>query len=186
MAVKKWCRARTAGGFGLGERVLFVMVGQGGRMRSFFIPGIASIVLLAGCQATPTFNPEDPAVVAAIESSLQAAMDGAARADADKVVAAFGEDATFVTGDVMLSGRGDIHARFRETYSGVASQVHTLREKRVRVLAPDVALVTATGEGTYTDQAGWTSEPVGLAVTIVFARQGGDWRAVHAHQSIAD
>ncbi|MFI5078690.1 MAG: nuclear transport factor 2 family protein [Vicinamibacteria bacterium] len=44
----------------------------------------------------------------------------------------------------------------------------------------------ATGEGTYTDKAGWTSEPVGLALTIVFVRQNGVWRAVHAHQSIAD
>jgi hypothetical protein len=44
----------------------------------------------------------------------------------------------------------------------------------------------ATAEGTYTDNAGWTSEPVGLAVTIVYVRENGAWRAVHAHQSIAD
>jgi hypothetical protein len=49
-----------------------------------------------------------------------------------------------------------------------------------------VALVTATAEGTYTDKAGWTSKPVGLGITIVFVRQDGAWRAVHAHQSIAD
>jgi uncharacterized protein (TIGR02246 family) len=155
-------------------------------MRHTPVTAVAATVLLVGCQATPTFNPEDPAVVAAIESHLQGAMDGAAKADAEQVVSVFGDDATFVTGDVMLSGLGDIRARFADTYSGVASQKQTAREKRVRVLSPDVALVTAIGEGTYTDKAGWTSEPVGLAVTIVFVRQNGVWRAVHAHQSIAD
>ncbi len=155
-------------------------------MRSPFVSAIAGAVLFVGCQATPTFNPEDPAVVAAIESRLQAVMDGAAKADTEQVVSVLADDATFITEDVMLSGLGDIRARFADTYSGLASQKHTVREKRVRILGPDVALVMATGEGTYTDKAGWTSEPVGLAVTIVFVRQNGVWRAVHAHQSIAD
>jgi uncharacterized protein (TIGR02246 family) len=155
-------------------------------MRSPLVSAVASAVLFAGCQATPTFNPDDPAIAAAIESRLQAAMDGAAKADTEQVVSGFADDATFVTEDVILSGLGDIRARFADTYSGLTSQQHTVREKRVRVLSPDVALVMATGEGTYTDKAGWTSEPVGLALTIVFVRQNGVWRAVHAHQSIAD
>jgi uncharacterized protein (TIGR02246 family) len=154
-------------------------------MSRLLLSSIAGAVLLVACQAAPTFNPEDPAVVAAIESRLQAVMDGAAKADTEEVVSVLADDATFITEDVMLSGLGDIRSRFADTYSGVASQSHTVREKRVRILGPDVALVIATGEGTYTDKAGWTSEPVGLAVTIVFVRQNGVWRAVHTHQSIA-
>ena len=57
--------------------------------------------------------------------------------------------------------------------------------KRVRILSPDVAIVIATSEGMYTDKAGWTSQPVGMGHTIVFVREGGEWRARHAHQSIA-
>ena len=155
-------------------------------MHRFLVLGIASAVVLAGCQTAPTFNPEDPAVVAAIESRLQSAIEGAAKADAEQVVAVFADDATFITGDVMLSGLGDVRARFADTYSGLQSQRHTVLEKRVRILGPDVALVMATAEGTYTDKAGWTSQPVGLAMTIVFVRQNNVWRAVHAHQSIAD
>jgi uncharacterized protein (TIGR02246 family) len=158
-------------------------------MRRVLASGIVGAVLLAGCQAkpapAPAFNPQDPAVVAEIESRLQAAMDGAAKANAEQVVAAVGEDATFVTGDVMLSGRDNIRTQFADTYSGLTSQTHSVREKRVRILAPDVALVVATGEGTYTDKAGWTSEPAGLALTLVYVRQNGAWRAVHAHQSVA-
>jgi uncharacterized protein (TIGR02246 family) len=154
-------------------------------MRRVSTAAVVSVVLLAGCQARPTFDPGEPAVKAEVEARLQAAIDGAAKADAEQVAAEFADDATFVTGDVMLSGLGDIRTSFADTYSGLTSQSHTVREKQVRILAPDVALVTATGEGTYTDKAGWTSPPVGLAVTIVFARQNGAWRAVHAHQSIA-
>ena len=155
-------------------------------MRSLMAVGIAGAALLVGCQAAPTFDPEDPAVVAALESQLKTAMEGAARVDAAEVLSIVGDDMTFITGDVMLSGRDTIRAQFEETYSGLESQQQTLFEKRVRILSPDVALVLATGEGTYTDKSGWTSEPVGLAITIVFARENGVWRAVHAHQSIAD
>jgi uncharacterized protein (TIGR02246 family) len=155
-------------------------------MRSPLVSGIVAALLFAGCQRTPAFNPEDPAVTAEISSSLQAAMDGAAKADVEQVVAALSDDATFVTGDVMLSGLANIRARFADTYSGLASQHHTVRQKQVRMVAPDVALLTVTGEGTYTDKAGWTSEPVGLALTLVYVRQNGAWRAVHAHQSIAN
>jgi hypothetical protein len=43
----------------------------------------------------------------------------------------------------------------------------------------------AVSEGTYTDKAGWTYEPVGIGITVVFVRENGQWRARHAHQSIA-
>ena len=155
-------------------------------MRRTFALAVAAAALLAGCQTKAPFDPEDPAVVAALESHLQTAMEGAARVDAAQVLGFADDDMTFITGDVMLSGRDTIRAGFEDTYSGLASQQQTLLEKRVRVLSPDVALVLATGEGTYTDKAGWTSEPVGLAITIVFVRENGVWRAVHAHQSIAD
>ena len=155
-------------------------------MRRALALTVVAGALLAGCQTKATFDPEDPAVVAALESHLQTAMEGAARVDAAQVLGFAADDMTFITGDVMLSGLDTIRAGFEDTYSGLASQQQALLEKRVRVLSPDVALVLATGEGTYTDKAGWTSEPVGLAVTIVFVRENDVWRAVHAHQSIAD
>jgi len=155
-------------------------------MRHSLALAVVAATLLAGCQARATFDPEDPAVVAALESELKTAMEGAASVDAAKVLSIAADDMTFITGDVMLSGLDTIRARFEDTYSDLASQKQTVLEKRVRILSPDVALVMATGEGTYTDKAGWTSEPVGLAITIVFVRKDGVWRAVHAHQSIAD
>jgi len=146
---------------------------------------LCAAVLAAACQ--PQFDPEDPAIVAALDSVVQAAMEGARQVDADRVLAmAEGEgELTFITGDVLLSGLESIRAQFQNTYAGLASQQQTVYEKRVRVLNPDVAIVMAIGEGTYTDKAGWTSPPVGIGTTIVFVREGGQWRARHAHQSIA-
>ena len=88
----------------------------------------AIVILGAGaCQPAP-FNPEDPAVIATIDSLLKNVMEGAAAADADRVL--------------------------------------------------------AFAEGTYTDKAGWTSDPVGIGTTIVFVKEDGQWRARHAHQSV--
>lgn len=150
-------------------------------------PLIAVIPWLVGCSAAPTFDPDDPRIVAEIESHLQSAMAGAAAADADRVLASAGGqgDLTFITGDVMLSGLETVRAQFEDTYANLEKQDQTIREKRVRILSPDVALVMAVGEGTYTDKAGWTSEPVGLGLTIVFVREDGTWRSRHAHQSVA-
>jgi uncharacterized protein (TIGR02246 family) len=147
-------------------------------------------VLLAGtgCQpAAAPFNPDDPAVVATIDSILKAAMEGSATANADKVLAMAdgGTDFTFITGDVLLSGFEPIREAFRTTFAGIKRQDQVLDQMKVRLLGPDVALLTAVGEGTYTDLAGWTSPPVGLGITVVFVREHGQWRARHAHQSIA-
>ena len=156
-------------------------------MRISVLMTLAVAALLAGCQAPVEFDPDDPAVVAEIQSILEDAMEGSRNVDADRALAmAAGEgELTFITGDLMLAGLDVIHAAFSDTYSGLEQQETTILEKRVRILSPDVAIVIATGEGTYTDKAGWTSEPVGMGYTIVFVREDGSWRARHAHQSIA-
>jgi uncharacterized protein (TIGR02246 family) len=149
---------------------------------------LIAVVPLSGCgRSASSLDPEDPEVIAQIESQLQSAMAGAAAADAGRVlaIAAGQNDLTFITGDVMLSGLETIRASFKDTYAEVAKQDQTIREKRVRLISPDVAILAAVGEGTYTDKAGWTSQPVGIGLTIVFVREDGTWRACHAHQSIA-
>lgn len=147
---------------------------------------LAAVCLLglAAC-GSPRFDPNDPKITATIDSLLQGAMAGAANVDADKVLSMAQSDLTFITGDVLLTGLDPIRAQFKKTYSNLVRQQQTVTEKRVRVLSPDVAIVLVVGEGTYTDKAGWTSPPVGIGTTIVFVRSNGQWRAVHAHQSIA-
>ena len=156
-------------------------------MRILMLATIACALLLTSCQAPVEFDPEDPVITAEIQSILAEAMEGSRNVDADRVLAmAEGEgELTFLTGDLLLSGLDVIHEAFADTYAGLESQETTVIEKRVRILSSDVAIVIATSEGTYTDKAGWTSEPVGMGHTIVFVRENGEWRARHAHQSIA-
>jgi len=160
-------------------------------MRSRVLLAGAFALALGGCQAKPAaFNPDDPGVVAAIDSIMNGAMQGAASVDADRVmtIAEGPGEFGFITGDIMLQGDSAIRERFRTTYLGVARQDQSVTARKVRLVAPDVALFTAVGEGTYTDKAGWTSPPVGLGLTVVFVRDpaSGKWQAQHAHQSLAE
>jgi len=152
---------------------------------------VCSALVIGGCggssaSSTATVDPNDAAITAAIDSLLNVALDGASRADADRVLepAAGTGEVTLLIGNVMLSGVDSIRARFRATYSGIERQDQKLYEKRVRVLTPDVAIATVIAEGTYTDKAGWTSEPVDIGTTLVFVKENGQWRIRHGHQSI--
>ncbi len=162
-------------------------------MRTIVVAFVLTCPLLGGCTApqgsrgVPTGD-EAQAIVARIGSMIDVVVDGAARVDADAVLApTAGEDSlTLVVGDVLLSGHDAILARFRESYEPLRSQEHTLVEKQIRLLGPDVALALVSAWGTYTDDAGWTSDPVGLGVTFVFVRRGDEWRLTHAHQSFIE
>jgi hypothetical protein len=155
------------------------------------VAALAALVLGAceGPASTADTGAADTeAVTAAIDSIIQRTMESAARVDAEGVLeASRGVDSvTMLIGDVILTGYEPILASFQDTYSGLREQQHTLLDKQIRVISPDVALAVLTGQGTYTDQAGWQSDPVGLGLTVVFVRRGDRWQAVHAHQSITD
>ena len=156
-------------------------------MRTIMPAVIAGAVLLVSCSQPADFDPDDPAAIAAIDSIIQVALDGSRDVDADRVLAmAEGEgEFTFITGDLMFTGLETIREDTEDTYAGLAGQAQTVLQKRIRLLSPDVAVLTAVSEGTYTDKAGWTSEPVGMGHTIIFVRENGEWRARHVHQSIA-
>jgi hypothetical protein len=64
------------------------------------------------------FDPEDPVISAVIDSIANAAREGSAQVDADRVLAmAEGEgELTFITGDVMLSGFERIHTAFKNMW----------------------------------------------------------------------
>ena len=150
---------------------------------------LCGAVALGGCggsSAPATVDPNDPVITASIDSLLGVAMDGAAHVDADKVLepAAGTGELTLLVGNVMFTGIDKIREGFRQTYAGLERQNQTIIEKRIRVLSPDVAIATVIGEGTYTDKAGWTSEPVDIATTLVFVKENGQWRIRHGQQSI--
>lgn len=149
-------------------------------------------LILGGCQSPesggiPT-GAEADAMVAEIEAVIETITAGAARVDAQAVLSpAAGQDSlTLIVGDVLLRGYDTILEDFQETYEGLESQEHTPVDRQIRLLGPDVAVALLTAVGTYTDDAGWTSPPVGLGITLVLVRENGRWRLTHAHQSTID
>jgi len=159
-------------------------------MKKIVIAAVGCLAFLSACapQSSQSFDPNDPAVVAIIDSLMAIANEGARNVDPVKVLEPMGggEDFTLVTGNVILTGLEAVREAFVDTYDGLQGQQHNMIERRIRLIAPDVALFTAVGEGTYTDLAGWTSEPVGLGFTIVFVREDGRWVGRHVHQSIVN
>ena len=157
------------------------------RIATFCAAGV--LALTSACASGPSeiFDPEDPAVLAVIDSIMTVTMEAAARVDPVGVLAGAGggEEFALVTGDVMLTGVETVQEAFTDTYDGLLSQDQTMFERRTRLLAPGVVVYSAVGEGTYTDKAGWTSEPVGLGITVVFVLEDGRCTARHVHQSIA-
>lgn len=158
-------------------------------MRTMAIAALGLAAFLPGCspQDSQSFDPQDPAIIAAIDSIIESTMEAASRVDAQGVLAFAqgGEDFTLVTGDVMLTDLETVEEAFSDTYDGLLRQDQTVYEMRIRLLSPDVVVLSAVGEGTYTDQADWTSEPVGLGLSVVFVREDGGWIARHVHQSVA-
>lgn len=149
---------------------------------------LAALMVAAACRSQPgAVNPNDPEILAAVEAILDRAVDAAAATDAEGVLSATTKDDTFtfITADRMLKGYDESLAAFRKTYALLQGQTNQTVERRTRVLSPDVVLVSAVSEGTYTDKAGFTSAPVGLGSTAVFVRRGEEWRVIHFHQSVA-
>ena len=122
-----------------------------------------------------------------MEAILDQAVTAAALVVAERVlsVTTMDDDFTFITGDTMIVGYDQALEAFRETYALLQGQTTEVIESRARVLSPNVVLVSAVSEGTYTDNAGFTSDPVGLGSTLVFVRRDGQWRVIHFHQSVA-
>ena len=150
---------------------------------------VAALAVGTACrsQAAASVNPNDPEIAAAVDGILDRVAAAATAVDAEGVLSASTRDETFtfITGDRMLTGYDETLAAFRKTYALLQGQTNQIIQKRTRVLAPDVVLVSATSEGTYTDKAGFTSAPVGLGSTAVFVRRGSEWRVIHFHQSVA-
>lgn len=162
-------------------------------MRIVLTTLVAASLVLASCSAPapaalpPAFNPDDPAVTAALDSAVALARAGADAVDAEAALAPLNavDDLSFMAGDILLAGKDEVLKAFRNTYAGIKAQRHVPVARRVRLLTPDVAIYSAIGRGTFQDLSGDISDPVGLGTTAIFIRRDGVWRLAHFHQSVA-
>jgi hypothetical protein len=72
--------------------------------------------------------------------------------------------------------------RVRSNLRGISRIQYRWKKQYVKVLSPEVAVLTAEGESTATTTAGDTFTTP-FAQTVVFVLEAGSWKAIHAHQS---
>ena len=159
------------------------------------LPVLVSALLVGSCKAAapapaaapPAFNPDDPAVIAVLDSMVSLARAGADAVNAEETMRPLNaeDNLTFMTGDVLIAGKGEILKAFQQTYATIKAQRHVPVGRQVRMITPDVAVYSAVGRGTFQDLSGAISDPVGLGTTAIFVRRDGAWHLAHFHQSVA-
>jgi len=162
-------------------------------MRTQLAALITSAFVLTSCAspepvaAPVSFDPEDPAVVATLDSIVALVRAGADAVNADQTLGPANPEPSlvFMAGDVLIVGKDEVLKVFRDTYAQIRTQRHAPTARRVQLIAPDVAIYSALGRGVFQHLNGEISEPVGLGTSAVFVRRDGVWRLAHFHQSVA-
>jgi hypothetical protein len=83
---------------------------------------------------------------------------------------------------VVMVTRQEALERVRSNLRGISRIQYRWKNRYVKVLSPEVAVLVAEGESTATTSAGDTFTTP-FAQTVVFVREAGSWKAIHAHQS---
>ena len=125
----------------------------------------------------------------AIEDRLRALSDekwaASEQLDADRMFANFSDayGVGFMCVGTFFPSLDEFGAFFRGLFSQRKEQAVDVRETRVSVLAPTVAVVTFQVHVSGTLKNGQTFQTPS-AVTFVCANVGDDWKVVHAHESL--
>ena len=94
---------------------------------------LAALVMAAACRSqAAAVNPNDPEIVAAVETILDKAVAAAAAVDPAGALSATTRDDTFtfITEDTMLLGDHEALAAFHTTYALLQKQTNQIIEKR--------------------------------------------------------
>lgn len=83
---------------------------------------------------------------------------------------------------VVMVTRQEALERVRSNLRGISRIQYRWKNRYVKVLSPEVAVLVAEGESTATTSAGDTFTTP-FAQTVVFVLKAGSWKAIHAHQS---
>ena len=149
------------------------------------VPTLLGVLLAAaaggGLSATraETKSIED----AVLEVSAQMTLAGEA-VDADRLFSFMldTDKGSVIQNGVVMVTRQEALERVRSNLRGISRIQYRWKKQYVKVLSPEVAVLTAEGESTATTTAGDTFTTP-FAQTVVFVLEAGSWKAIHAHQS---
>jgi uncharacterized protein (TIGR02246 family) len=120
---------------------------------------------------------------AVLAVSAQMTLAGEA-ADADRLFSFMldTDKGSVIQNGVLMTTRQEALERVRGNLRGISRIQYRWKRQYVKVLSPEVAVLTAEGESTATTTAGETFGAP-FAQTVVFVREASGWKAIHAHQS---
>ena len=126
-----------------------------------------------------------PAVVRAVLAANAALLDASNRLDTDAFFAGIvdSDETRIIQDGKLFLTRAEAIAAVRQGSQGIAKLDRRFTDPHVTVLAPDVALLTASGSTTVTLQDGRSFEG-SFAVSLVFVLRDDRWKLFHGHFSL--
>jgi uncharacterized protein (TIGR02246 family) len=149
------------------------------------VPTLVGILLSAaaggGVSAAPAETKSIEDAVLAVSAQMTKAGEAV---DPDRLFTFLLENdkGSVVQNGVVMVTRREALERVRSNLRGISKIQYRWKNQYVKVLSPEVAVLTAEGESTATTTAGDTFTTP-FAQTVVFVLEAGSWKAVHAHQS---
>jgi uncharacterized protein (TIGR02246 family) len=154
-------------------------------MKTPFLVSLALLFLTARCGAAGSTAATSPtAIKADVIAAYRASATAAEALDVDTLVGALAENeegALVINGRLILT-RQEAVATTRANFRGLRKIKYDLGPQHVTLLAPDTALLVATGTVTGEAESGQTFTRA-FAHTVVYQRRDGVWRVLHSHQS---
>ena len=147
---------------------------------------LITVSLLSGCKKAeqPMPDAQRAAVEETVKSLTEQSIAACEKVDIDGVAVNVSDkyNTGFIDNGVFYPSFESLIADFRIGFGRLKSQEIKISDRRITVLAPNVALVTAHGNFTATDKTNNTFKG-NFAWTFVYAKIGDEWKIIHSHQS---
>ena len=147
-------------------------------LRSTCLAGLFVILI------SPVAHGQRAAAIPEIDSSIRNVIAAASHADAKAVLADAAGDFSLVDGLNRYSTREAALDAMTKNYAPYKAVTIVVSHSETRMLSPQVALYYADGAFNATDAAGTVGPTSGFTWSIVWRREGKNWKMVSVHQSI--
>jgi len=149
------------------------------------VPALLGVLLVAAAGGDASATRAETKSIEDAVLAVSAEMTEAGEAvDADRLFSFMLETdkGSVIQNGVVMVTRREALEQVRSNLRGISRIQYRWKNQYVRVLSPEVAVLVAEGESTATTAAG-DRFATPFAQTVVFVREAGGWKAIHAHQS---
>jgi uncharacterized protein (TIGR02246 family) len=123
---------------------------------------------------------------AGVDAAVRRMVTAANQVNADRLLAEFAPNAEMFNNGVRYGNMNAIRDAIAPAFAGLRAQTIRLERWNTQLVTPTLAVYTANGNFTTTDNARVVSPPRGFAWTIVWRYANDGWKAASLHQSITE